>query len=104
MQVADKLKDMFGKKSASAVPMRAVRLSDARRASETGLMRRREEYRGGGNGPGGPAAIPGQSGEVGAQQNPSGEVGMNQAGDRIRLGAVFFPIADPFALQHITAF
>ena len=61
-------------------------MSDARRASETGLMRRREEYRGGGNGPAGPAGPRAQPGETAAQPNAGGEAGMNQAGDRIRFG------------------
>jgi hypothetical protein len=71
--------------------MRAVRLSDARRASETGLVRRREEYRGGGIGPAGAGGnpAPGAAGEIrSASPNPGGDATMNQAGDRIRLGAV----------------
>lgn len=76
VQFAETLKGMFGgKKKAAAVPVRATRLSDARRASETGLMRRREEYRGGG----GPTA--GDADPTVAEDRH-----MNQTGDRIRLG------------------
>lgn len=88
MQVQEKMKEMFGKKSASTVPARTVRLSDARRASETGLMRRREEYRGGGYSPGGPVGATGQSGELNGQQFPGAPGGVSQAGDRVRLGAL----------------
>jgi hypothetical protein len=74
---------MFGtKKKAAAVPVRATRLSDARRASDTGLMRRREEYRGGG----GPTA-----GDT-ATEAPGGNTRMDLAGDRIRRGALLVHI------------